>query len=122
MLIVNPYQAMRIIQGYSFHYGAPKNLKFSGNQGICLECTAAPFENNDINVSVLCSNTRFSAKWDDSELGIGLPFNMFDRVVDGVVRTINPSETDKRKNGVIKRSNDIGCHIDVKLGENYYLK
>jgi len=122
MLIVNPYQAMRIIQGYSFHNGAPKNLKFSGNQGICLECTAAPFENNDINVSVLCSNTRFSAKWDDSELGIGLPFNMFDMVVDGLVKTINPSETDGRKLGVIKRSNDNGCDIDVNLGENYYLK
>jgi len=122
MFIVNSYNAMRIVQGYSFHHAAPENIKFSGNQGICLECTATPYENNDINVSVLCSNTRFLSMWDDNELGIGIPYNMFESLVDGVVKTINPSETDNKKQCVIEKCNNFGCHIDVKLGENYYLK
>lgn len=122
MIIANPYQAMRIVQGYTFHHGLPKNIQFSGNQGVCLECTTDPYQNNDINVSVLCSNTRFSAKWKDSELGIGMPYNMFKSVVNGVIKTINPSETDTKKNEILSRCQRENNSLDIELGQNYYTK
>jgi len=120
MLILNPYQAMRVVQGYIYHYGLCGNVKLSGNQGICLECTARPYETNDMNMSMLCSNTRFSAKWRDSEMGIGIPYNKFDLVVDGIIKTINPSETDLAKTDIVKRAGELGIAIDVKMGTCYY--
>lgn len=50
---------MRIVQAYTYKYGVHKNITLGGNQGICSECTAVPYENNDLNISTLCSGTRF---------------------------------------------------------------
>jgi len=116
LLIANPGQAMRIVQGYTYHFGLCPNIRLSGNQGICLELTARPFATNDLNLSLLCSNTRFSAKWRDSELGIGIPFNKLELVVDGLLRTIDPSETDRAKAEIAQR----GVLLNVTLGNCYY--
>lgn len=120
LLILNPYQAMRVIQGYTYHFGLSGNIRLSGNQGVCLECTARPYETNDINISMLCSNTRFSAKWRESELGLGIPFNKFDMVVDGIIKTINPSETDLTKVAIKKRADELGIDLEVTMGSCYY--
>lgn len=120
MLILNPYQGMRIVQGYTYHFGLCSNFKFSGNQGICLECTARPYESNDMNLSLLCSNTRYSAKWKDSEMGIGIPYNKFHLLVDGIIKTINPSETDVAKKDILKRAGELGKAMNVKIGTCYY--
>jgi len=122
LIFTTPYSVMRIIQGYTYHYGVTKNIMFSGNQGVCLECTANPFETQDINVSALCSNTRFLAQWCDDEMGIGIPYSMFEKVVDGVIKTLNSSETDERKLEVEKNCSELGCEFPIIYGENYYLK
>lgn len=59
VIITNPYNVMRIVQAYTYKYGVHKNITLGGNQGICSECTAVPYENNDLNISTLCSGTRF---------------------------------------------------------------
>lgn len=120
IIIANPYQAMRIMQGYTYHYGAHKNIKMTGNQGICSECTATPYETNDLNISTLCSGTRFLAKWDVSELGIGMPFNMFSNIVDGVMRTLNPTEPNSTKREISARAKEKGRIIDIDFEKNYY--
>lgn len=120
LFILNPYQGMRIIQGYTYHYRAIKNIKITGNSGICSECTAVPYDTNDLNISLLCSNTRFSAKWCDDELGIGMPFNMFDRIFDGIVKTIDPCEPDERKLKIIDRSKRLSKNFDINLGKSYF--
>lgn len=120
IMIVNPYQAMRIIQGYAYHYGVHKSIRMAGNQGICSECTAVPYENNDLNISALCSGTRLLAKWDVSELGIGMPFNMFANIVDGVMKTLNPVEPDSTKREILSRAGEKGRAIDIEFGKNYY--
>jgi uncharacterized protein (DUF169 family) len=120
IVIANPYQVMRLIQGYAYHFGAKKDIKMTGMQAVCSECTAIPYENNDLNVSVMCSGTRFLCNWDDSVLGVGLPYNKFDLIVDGVVKTMNASDPDSKRKIIIDRLRQTGLHLEVILGKNYY--
>lgn len=97
LIITNAQNAMRIIQGYTYKYGTQPNFKISGNQAICAESTAYPFESNSINVSMLCSGTRYLAGWGENELAIGLPYGKFLETADGVYLSINGSEQNHRK-------------------------
>ena len=92
LIITKPYNAMRIIQGYSHIYGYNTAYKMVGNQAVCSECTAYPFESNNINVSLLCSGTRFMSGWGEDEMAIGIPFNKFTSVIDGIYATLNATE------------------------------
>ncbi len=118
LMIVNPYQSMRMVQGYAYQYGINKHIKFTGNQGICSECTVAPYINKDMNISLLCANTRFSAQWSDHEMGVGLPYEQFESIVDGVVQTINSSEPDKKKEDLLMFNDKYGLNITLK--SSYY--
>lgn len=121
IIISNPRECMRIMQGYSYHFGVTKNISMSGNQGICSELTAYPLVNNTINVSFLCSGTRYLASWEDNEVAAGMPFEMFSGVIDGVYKTINPIEMDERKVSIedkLRRA-DIGG-LSIEYGKTYY--
>lgn len=120
IMISEPYNVMRIMQGYSYTYGMAKNIGFAGNQGVCSELTARPYENNDINVSMLCSNTRFSCNWEDSEMGVGMPYKMFLNVLEGIIKTVNSVEADYKKEKIIKRAEENEVELNVIMGENYY--
>lgn len=118
LIISKPYQTMRLAQGYGFHHGYPKNIQFIGNAGICAECTASPYLHKDMNVSMLCSNTRFSAKWTDEEMGVGMDFLTFLRVIDGLKSTFGPCETSDRKSEVEKRMASNGISANLRFTEN----
>jgi len=120
VMILNPYQSMRVVQGYAYHKGIAKNVKFTGNQGLCSECTATPYETNDLNVSLLCANTRFAANWQDNEMGIGMPYHLFETVADGILKTIEPSDSDTKKEKVIERLKAKNIEVDIELGTSYY--
>ncbi len=120
IMILNPYQSMRVTQGYAYHKGIAKNIKFTGNQGLCSECTATPYQNNDLNVSLLCANTRFAADWKDHEMGIGMPYHLFATVADGILKTIEASDSDTKKEKVIERLKEKNLSVDIKLGTSYY--
>ncbi|MCC5911896.1 MAG: DUF169 domain-containing protein [Clostridiaceae bacterium] len=123
LIVAKPMEAMRIIQGYTYKFGTNSQLKMSGNQAVCSECTAYPFESNDINVSVLCGGTRAVAKWDESELGIGFPFNRFHGIVEGVWETMNPQESNQRKKIIEKKlANNNITDLKVEYNQNYYRK
>ena len=83
---------MRLLQGYGFEHGVLKHCSISGNQAFCSELTAEPFTNGTINVSMLCSGTRFWCGWNKDEMGIGMPYSIFEKVVDGVCSTMNATE------------------------------
>lgn len=121
IFIANPYQSMRIIQGYAYHHGAAKNIKMVSNSGICSECTATPYAANDLNVSLLCSNTRFAAKWHDHELGVGLPFSMLESVHEGILKTIEPCEPYDRKIMIQERYRKLGIMSDIRMDTTYFL-
>lgn len=120
LLICNAYQAMRIIQGYTYHFGPAPQFRCTGMQGVCSELTARSFEMRDIHVSLLCSGTRFSCAWKDAELGVAMPFDMFPKVFDGVIKTVNGAEPDRRKREIIGRSDPGSSGLDVEFGTAYY--
>lgn len=121
IIVTEPFNIMRIAQGYAYHNGQIKNIKLAGMQAICQECTSHPFEINDINISVLCSGTRMLAQWEESELGVGVPFHKFTEIVDGVEKTINPIERNKNKKIIEKKIKENGLDDQVKIiyNKNY---
>jgi len=121
LVVANPYMAMRVIQAYTHIYGYHTSFKMSGNQAICSECTAYPMESNSINVSLLCSGTRFMSGWGDDELAIGFPFNKFPAITDGLCATLNLTEPDKKKAEIEARRTEIKKDdLDIQYGRNYY--
>lgn len=121
IIICNSRECMRIMQGYSFHFGLTKSICMSGNQGICSEITAYPLMNNTINVSFLCSGTRYLANWDNDEVGAGIPFTMFSKVIDGIYKTINSVELDERKQQIEKNLHEANINdLSIEYGKTYY--
>lgn len=121
LLVVDSYQAMRVVQAYTHIFGYHTAFKMSGNQAICSECTAYPFESNAINVSLMCSGTRFMSGWGDDELAIGLAFNKFAAIVDGLYATLNLTEPDRKKADIETRMSARNRKdLEIVYGSNYY--
>ena len=93
---------MRIFQGYAYKYGSPKNLSFYSNQAMCSDMTSKVFHTNDINMSLMCNGTRRYGKFDDGELAVALPINMFDTLADGIIETINAVQSGPEKKRIIE--------------------
>lgn len=122
LVITNPLNAMRIIQGNAYNNGQSKHIKVAGMQAVCQECTSYPYEINDINISMMCSGTRHVAQWNDDELAIGIPFNKFKSIVDGIKNTVNPMERNSRKKNIEKNlvDNKLESLINIEYNKNYY--
>ncbi len=120
IIVTQPYNMMRLVQGYAYHNGQLKDIKLAGMQAICQECTSYPFEKNGISISMLCAGTRLLAQWDESEMGMGMPFHMFDQVVDGIEHTLNPIERNKNKQKIEKRMKENGIEdLEIIYNKNY---
>lgn len=121
LIVANPYNAMRISQGYTYQYGLKKDFNIAGNQAVCLEGTAVPLIEDNINISMLCAGTRYSAKWNENELIIGISWNKVEGVLSGTVKTINTIEPDYKKEEIISKngSNDINGE-KIELGTAYF--
>lgn len=121
LMVCTPFEAMRLIQGHTHQFGYNTTFKIAGNQAICSECTAYPFESGDINISMLCAGTRFMAGWKEEELAIGLPFHRFMPLVEGLWYTLNPTETDRKKKHIEARlSQSKRSDLTIEYGKNYY--
>ena len=122
IVIASPFNAMRIVQSYSYNFGQLKNIKMAGMCAICQECTSYPYETNSMNISMLCSGTRCVGQWTESELGIGFPYHYFESIVEGLIKTINPMESNKNKRRILQKlaSNNLDNLIEIKLNNNYY--
>lgn len=121
IMVSNPYNVMRIVQGYSYYYGLQANFKMSGNQAICSEATAYPYLSNDINVSMLCIGTRHRAGWSDDELAVAFPYNRFAKISTGVMETINIMDNNQKKTIITAklRENNIN-DFQIIYDHNYY--
>lgn len=121
IVVCDPNQAMRLIQGYIYQFGPGPVMESLGTQGVCAELTVRPFQTQKPNVSLLCSNTRFTCMWKDGELGIGIPYGVFPGMVDGVEKTLNAAEPDQKKKEILRRAAKLNLKPDVRPGKAYYL-
>lgn len=87
ILIADPYQAMRLVQGYSYETGIKPEIDLGAMQGMCSECTAYPYLSGSMNVSVLCPSTRMLCGWEHSDMAVGISFEQYRRIVSGVMAT-----------------------------------
>lgn len=103
IFMVNPYQTMRIQQGYLYHEGGRLEITGASMQALCAEATVEPYIKGRLNTTTLCPSTRFLAKWKDDEMAVGIPFEKFRSVVEGVIATINTTDIQKRKDEIKER-------------------
>ena len=104
----NPAQAMRLTQAYTFGYGFKKDIKISGQCGVCFESSALPLRENDLSISMLCSGTRFFCKWPDDTMMVAFPGEMLAKLLIGLAMTAQGVETDHRKHVIHRRLHKIG--------------
>lgn len=86
--VVNAYQAMRLVQGYAYHTGKKPQVDMGAMQAMCSEVTASPYLTGELNVSVMCPSTRMLCKWDETDMLVGIPYELFDLVASGVEATV----------------------------------
>lgn len=120
VVVSNPYNIMRMVQGHGYFNGYTNNLKTVGLQAICHDLTTYPYNTKDINITFLCPGTRLVADWQVDEIGIGIPFEKWNEVVEGVKETTNPFERNNKKEGIKKRLKERELDTSgIKINENY---
>lgn len=110
LIACNPYQAMRLMQAYTYHYGFKKDIKLSGQCGVCFEASALPIMSQDISLSLLCSGTRFVSKWAEDTMMVSIPFNRVEPVLDGLAQTAQSAEPKNIKHQILNRLHKV--HLD----------
>jgi len=103
IIMCKPYQAMRLVQGYTYHFGYKKDFQLSGMCGVCFESTALPLTNREFTVSLLCSGTRFICRWPEDLMMVSFPFDMAEKILEGIVCTAPTCEPDKQKREIEHR-------------------
>ncbi|EOS81942.1 hypothetical protein C817_00336 [Dorea sp. 5-2] len=125
LIVTHPYNIMRLIQGYTYQFGTYKEFKLIGNQAFCSECTAYPLESNEINISTLCSGTRYIANWKHEEMAMGIPFGKFETVIEGLYRTIDVMVPQKEKEKIkekLKEKRRTDLELNFKMHEENKFK
>lgn len=121
IIITNPYNTMRIVQAYSYSFGFMNTLGICSNQAVCSELTVRPYLDKNMNISFLCSDSRFSCGWDSGEMGIGISSEIFHDVAEGVIATFNATEPDSIKKDVQKKlENNNLSFEEIKYGQTYF--
>lgn len=88
ILMTNALQSMRLVQGYEYFTGKKPVIDMDAMQGMCSELTVSPYLTGEMNVSVLCPSTRMLCKWDENDMAVGIPFELFETITKGVEATI----------------------------------
>lgn len=122
VIVADAYQAMRLVQAWAYHHGLLEDLAISGNRGICSECVARPLATGKLHLSMLCANTRHVARWSDQEMGIGLPGDKLDILLDGLIRTIPAVETSARKQAILRRCEEAEVEFSMPEGKAYFMR
>lgn len=109
IIIGNNRQIMRLVQGYTYFFGVCKNLKMMGNQAICSEATATPYVYNDMNLTMLCKGARMSGIGGEhgDGLAMGIVYNKFEGLVEGVGMTVTAVENNERKTEIVEATDEF---------------
>ena len=118
--ISDAYNIMRLIQGYTYSYSTYANFKIGGLQAICSESTAYPFESGNINITMMCAGTRYICNWGRDELAVSMPYEKFEKTIDGLLLTIDPLERDGDKQRIERNFKKADLlELDLHYGQNY---
>ncbi|MCE8422792.1 MAG: DUF169 domain-containing protein [Candidatus Methanoperedens sp.] len=81
IIVGNPRKIMRVSTILAqLHEKQPVEAKFKGEFAVCGECTAIPFMEKKVNLSLLCNGARMFSGYRDDEIVMGFPFPDFVRI------------------------------------------
>ncbi len=81
VVIGTPRKIMRVSTILSqLHEKQPVEVKFKGEFAVCGECTAIPFMEKKVNLSLLCNGARMFSGYRDDEIVMGFPLDDFIRL------------------------------------------
>ena len=84
VLSVRPVELTRIIQAYQFHTGKRVNASMGGLRVVNSDLIVRPYLTQEMNVSTFCLGARLIAEFEADRMGIGMPFGMFEEMVQGM--------------------------------------
>lgn len=84
LLNVRPIELTRIIQAYQYNTGQRVNASMGGLRAVNSDLIVRPYLTQAINVSPYCLGARLIAQYEADRLGVGMPFKMFETVVQGM--------------------------------------
>lgn len=87
IIMTNALQSMRMVQGYEYFTGKKPVIDMGAMQGMCSELTVSPYLTGEMNVSVLCPSTRMLCKWSENDMAVGIPYELFEKIVEGTIAT-----------------------------------
>lgn len=83
IIIGNPRKIMRVSTILAqLHEKQPVEARFKGEFAVCGECTAIPFMEKKVNMSLLCNGARMFSGFRDDEIVMGFPFEDFVRIAE----------------------------------------
>lgn len=81
IVVGTPRKIMRVSTILSqLHEKKPVEVKFKGEFAVCGECTAIPFMEKKVNLSLLCNGARMFSGYRDDEIVLGFPLDDFIRI------------------------------------------
>jgi uncharacterized protein (DUF169 family) len=84
LLSVRPVELTRIVQAYQFMTGKRVNASLGALRMVNSDLIARPYLTGEINVSSYCLGARLIARFDPDLMGMGIPFEDFKIIVDGM--------------------------------------
>lgn len=83
IVIGSPRKIMRISTVLAqLHEKQPVEVRFKGEFAVCGECTAIPYMEKKVNLSLLCNGARMFSGYRDDEIVMGFPLEDFIRLAD----------------------------------------
>jgi uncharacterized protein (DUF169 family) len=87
ILSVRPVELTRLIQAHQYLTGQPTGAAMGALRVVCSDLIARPFITGQINVATYCLGARLIAKFEAERLGLGIPWKIFEELVDGLKRS-----------------------------------
>lgn len=84
VLSVRSVELARIIQAYQYNTGKRVTASMGGLRVVNSDLIVRPYLTQDINVSPYCLGARLIAQYEADRLGMGMPYNIFEIIVQGM--------------------------------------
>jgi uncharacterized protein (DUF169 family) len=81
---VRPVELTRIIQAYQFKTGKRVTASMGGLRVVNSDLIVRPYLTGELNISTACLGARLIAQWDADRMGIGMPWDVFSQIVEGM--------------------------------------
>ena len=87
VLNVRPVELTRLIQACQYQTGQPSSASMGALRVVCSDLIARPFLTKKINISTYCLGARLIGKYEAERLGIGIPYELLDPILDGMKKS-----------------------------------